>query len=127
MDLIEQLKNFTVQTKAKKVDYYITVYATLMEKLEKPSEHFRNYNLSLLVDRDYEKVIDTVSKIDQALEKDLAPSSFSNSDVSPSFVPLIIIPYPQVSFLLLYVFHLHNLPLILTPVIDTLGGFLFPL
>ena len=86
MDLIKQLKNVAVQIKDKKADYYITVYATLMEKLVKPAEHFRNYILSLLEDRDYEKVIEAVSKLDKALEKDLTPSSFSNSDVSPSFV-----------------------------------------
>ena len=74
MDLIEQLKNVAVQIKDKKADYYITVYATLMEKLVKPAEHFRNYILSLLGDRDYEKVIEAVSKIDKALEKDLTPS-----------------------------------------------------
>ena len=43
MDLIEQLKNVAVQIKDKKEDYHITVYATLMEKLVKPAEDFRNY------------------------------------------------------------------------------------
>ena len=57
MDLIEQLKNVAVQIKDKKADYYITVYATLIEELVKPAEHFRNYILSLLGDRDYENVI----------------------------------------------------------------------
>ena len=98
MDLIEQLKNVSVQIKDKKADYYITVYSTLMEKLVKPAEHFRNYILSLLGDRDYEKVTEAVSKIDKALEKDLTPSSFSNSDVSPSFVPPYYNPLPSRKF-----------------------------
>ena len=118
IDLIEQLKNVSVQIKDKKADYYTTVYSALMEKLVKPAEHFRNYILSLLGDRDYEKVIEAVLKIDKALEKDLTPSSFSNSDVSnsdvsPSFVPPYYNPLPHVSFPPLYVFHLYNLPLIL--------------
>ena len=104
MDLIEQLKNVSVQIKDKKADYYITVYSTLIEKLVKPAEHFRNNILSLLGDRDYETVIEAVSKIDKALEKDLTPSSFNNLDVSPSFFPLITIPCPHVSFPPPYVF-----------------------
>ena len=104
MDLIEQLKNVAVQIKYKKADYYITVLATLMEKLVKPAEHFRNYILSLFGDRDYEKVIEAVSKTDKALEKDLTPSSFSNSDVSPSFVPPYYNPLPPRKFPPLYIF-----------------------
>ena len=42
MDLIKQLKNVSVQIKDKKADYYITVYSTMMEKLVKPEEHFRD-------------------------------------------------------------------------------------
>ena len=69
-----------------------------MEKLVKPAEHFRNYILSLLGDRDYEKIIEAVSKIYKALEKDLTPSSFSNSDVSPSVIPSYYNPLPPVDF-----------------------------
>ena len=70
---MEQLKNVATQLKDKKADYYSTVYSTLVERMSKPPEHFRNYILSLLGDRDYEKVVETVAKIDKAFDKDLLP------------------------------------------------------
>ena len=123
MDLIEQLKNVAVQIKDKKADYYITVYATLMEQLVKPAEHFRNYILSLLGDTDYKKVIEAVSKIDKAIEKDLTPSSFSNSVVSPSFVPPYYNPLPPRKFSSSLRFSFPQFTPYSTPVIDTLGDF----
>ena len=55
--------------KDKKADYYSTVHATQVEKIAKPTDHFKNYVLALLADRHYEKVIETCPKFIRFLKK----------------------------------------------------------
>ena len=55
LGLVEQLNNIAVNLKDKKADSYSTVRTTLVEKIAKPTEHFKNYVLALLGDRDYKK------------------------------------------------------------------------
>ena len=104
---MEQLKNVATQMKDKKADYYSTVYSTLVERMSKPPEHFRNYILSLLGDRDYEKVVETVAKIDKAFDND--PPATSTADTSyrssPFFFPPQFLP-PQPSVFPLSTFSL---------------------
>ena len=69
--------------KDKKADYYSRVHATQVEKIAKPTDHFKNYVLALLGDRDYETVIETVSKIDKVFEKDSSSSPSSSTSNSP--------------------------------------------
>ena len=49
-----------VSVKDKKADYFTTVYAKLVDRITKPEELFKSYVLSLLSDREYEKVAETV-------------------------------------------------------------------
>ena len=74
MELIENLKSVAIQCRDKKADYYFTVHVKLLERISKPAEQFKSYVLSLLADRDYEKIIDAVAKVDKAFGND-TPSS----------------------------------------------------
>ena len=65
--------------------------------MSKPPEHFRNYILSLLGDRDYEKVIETVAKID----KDPPATSTADTSYRSSpffFPPKFLPPQPRLFF-----------------------------
>ena len=84
----------------KKTDYYSTVHATLVEKIAKPTEHFKNYVLAMLGDRDYEEVVETVSKIDKVFEKDSPSPSASHSLLGdgPYFPPAFYNSPPALRF-----------------------------
>lgn len=82
LELIENLKNVAVQCKDKKADYFTTVHAKLLERLSRPADQFKSYILSLLADRDYERIIDAVAKVDRAFSDN--PSS--NSSPGPGTV-----------------------------------------
>ena len=81
--MVEQLANVSLQVKDKKADYYATVYSTLQERSSKPEEQFKSYVLSLLGDREYEKVVESLAKVDKAFNQD-ATSSPGPSVVSQS-------------------------------------------
>ena len=59
---IEQLKIVSQELKDKKGDVFASVYATLLERVSHPNSHFKEYVLSLLGDRDYAKIMETVTK-----------------------------------------------------------------
>ena len=63
MDVVEQLANVSLQAKDKRADYYATVYSTLQERISKSAEQFKSYVLSLLGDREYEKVVESLAKL----------------------------------------------------------------
>ena len=65
---IEQLKVISRELKDKKADFFASVYATLLERVNRPNSHFKDYVLSLLGDRDYEKIMEAVTKIDKNFE-----------------------------------------------------------
>ena len=71
--MVEQLKNVAQQVKDKKADFYATVFSSLQERIDRPLEHFRSYVLSLLGDREYEKVVDSIAKVDRAFNRDTVP------------------------------------------------------
>ena len=73
LELVEHLKNVAQQIKDKKADYFATVYATLQERIHTSPEQFRLYVLSLLGDRDYDKVVESIAKVDKAFCKDITP------------------------------------------------------
>ena len=57
LHMAEQLKTVATQVSDKKADFYSSVHFTLTEKITKPPEQFKSYILSLLGDRDYEKIV----------------------------------------------------------------------
>ena len=56
--------------------------------MSKPPKHFRNYILSYLGDRDYEKVIETVTKIHKAFDKDAPAMSTADTGLPHFSFPL---------------------------------------
>ena len=81
VDMVEQLANVSLQVKDKKADYYATVHSTLQERISKSAEQFKSYVLSLLGDREYEKVVESLAKVDKAFNQD------TTSSPGPSVVP----------------------------------------
>ena len=80
LELIENLKSVAIQCRDKKADYCSTVHVKLLERISKPAEQFKNYVLSLLADRDYEKIIDAVAKVDEAFGNDTPSSAHLDLD-----------------------------------------------
>ena len=103
LELTENLKSVAIECRDKKADYYSTVHVKLLERVSKPAEQFKSYVLSLLADRDYEKIIDAVAKVDKVfcnktpssahLDLDMygptpsAPPVFSHSPTHSGFLP----------------------------------------
>ncbi len=58
LDMAAELKNVAVGSKDKKADYYSSVHATLMERINKPTEQFKSYLHALIGDRDYDKIVE---------------------------------------------------------------------
>ena len=85
VDMVEELANVSLQVKDKKADYYATVYSTLQERISKSAEQFKSYVLSLLGDREYEKVVESLAKVDKAF----------NQDTTSSPGPLVVPQSPQ--------------------------------
>ena len=67
ISLVESLEYTAKSTAHEKASYYQVVLLSLKEKLSTPVDKFRSYFLSLLGDRDYEKVLTTMAKVDKAL------------------------------------------------------------
>ena len=82
MEMAESLRNVALQVKDKKADYYASVYAILQERISKPTEQFKNYVLSLLGDRDKEKIMEAVNKVDKSYTKRMSGARHS-SDCRP--------------------------------------------
>ena len=68
LEKIETLKIVSKDLKDKKCDYYASTHAALLERINKPTNVFKDYVLSLLGGRDYEKIIESVSKIDKSFK-----------------------------------------------------------
>ena len=64
----------------------------MQERIDRPLEHFRSYVLSLLGDREYEKVVDSIAKVDRAFNRDTVPSP------GPLIAPRISPFFPAPSF-----------------------------
>ena len=76
LELIEGLKNAAILCKDKKADFYTTVHINLLERMDKPAEHFKGYILLALIgDREYEKIMESVAKIDKSLAQATPVSS----------------------------------------------------
>ena len=80
---MDDLRNVALQLKHKKADYFKSVHAILLERIAKPVDQFKSYVLSLLGDRDYDKIMEAVGKVDKNLSQD--SSSQDGHLATPSF------------------------------------------
>lgn len=69
LQLVESLKNAAQDLKHEKARYYKLTFETLRCKMGQTDEMFRNYLLPLLGDRDHEKILDLVAKVDKRNEQ----------------------------------------------------------
>ena len=89
-----------------KADCYSTVHVKLLERISKTAEQFKNYVLSLLADRDYERIIDAIAKVEKAFRNDTPSSANLDLDMydptpsGPRFfpIPLYSQAFPPSSF-----------------------------
>ena len=89
LEKVDSLKTISRELKDEKADYYATVYAILAERIEKPKEQFKQYMLSLLGDKDYDKILNSLSKVDKTYRDDKkAPVSTATNSVVPPSAPL---------------------------------------
>ena len=65
LELVDSLKNSAHDAKHEKEHYYRLVYETLRSKLDRSDQQFRDLLLPLLGDKDYEKVLDVVTKVEK--------------------------------------------------------------
>ena len=65
LDLVEALKNAAQDAKHEKAGFYKFAFETLRGKINEPNEQFRNFLLPLLGDKDQEKVLDVVAKVEK--------------------------------------------------------------
>ena len=73
LEFIGNLKDSAANCKDKKADYYASVHSKLMERISKAVDQFRSYILALLGDRDYEKIVESLAKVDKACEEMSTP------------------------------------------------------
>ena len=73
LEFIGNLKDSAANCKDKTADYYASVHSKLMERISKPIDQFRSYILALLGDRDYEKIVESLAKVDKACQEMSAP------------------------------------------------------
>ena len=65
LDLLEALKNAAQDTKHEKAGYFRLAFETLRGKADEPNDQFRNFLLPLLGDKDQEKVLEVVAKVEK--------------------------------------------------------------
>ena len=91
IEKIEYLKHVTRDLKDKKADYYSSVYSILLEHINNNGDQFKTYVLALLGDRDYERIIEAVNKVDETFNKTTNPSTHNSA-----LAPRIPTPVPAV-------------------------------
>ena len=65
LDLLEALKNAAQDTKHEKAGFYRLTFETLRGKVDAPNDQFRNFLLPLLGNKDQEKVLEVVTKVER--------------------------------------------------------------
>ena len=65
LDLLEALKNTACDVRHEKGGYFRLVYETLRGKLDQPNQMFRSFLLPLLGDKDHEKILGIVAKVEK--------------------------------------------------------------
>ena len=72
MDLLLGLKLVARETKHSKASYYATVLEAMREKLSSPDDQIKKYVSLLLGDKDYERVMEAMAKVDKATKASAA-------------------------------------------------------
>ena len=85
LEKAEHLKFFARESKDKRADYYATVHSALLERINRPTDQFKSYVLALLGDREYEKIVEAIGKVDKSFQ----PRRDSN------YNPFAAYPRPQ--------------------------------
>ena len=62
---MKALKNPVQDTKHEKAGYYYLTFETLRGKVDQPNDQFCNFLLPLLGDKDQEKVLEVVTKVEK--------------------------------------------------------------
>jgi hypothetical protein len=65
LDLLEAIKNSAKDTNHEKANYYRLTYETLRSKINTSDEQFRELLLPLLGDKDHERILDIVAKVEK--------------------------------------------------------------
>ena len=65
LNMLEALKNAAQDAKHEKTGYYKYTFEILREKVALPNDHFRNFLLPLLGDKDQERVLDVIAKVEK--------------------------------------------------------------
>ena len=65
LDLFDPLTNATQDTKHKKAGYFRLAFETLCGKADELNDQFHNFLLPLLGDKDQEKVLEVVAKVEK--------------------------------------------------------------
>ena len=65
LDLLKALKNAAQDAKHEKAGYYCLTFEILRGKVYEPNDQFRNFLLPLLGDKDQEKVLEVVTKVEK--------------------------------------------------------------
>ena len=68
MDLLLGLKLVARETRHPKAGYYSAVLEAMRERFQSPPDQFKKYILVLLGDKDHEKVLDSLAKVDKAYQ-----------------------------------------------------------
>ena len=66
LELVDALKNAAHDSRHEKEAYYRLVFEMPRGKLDQPSNQFRNFIFPLLGDKDHEKVLDVVAKVEKS-------------------------------------------------------------
>jgi len=77
LELVDALKNAAHDSKHEKEAYYRLVFETLRGKLDQTNDQFRNFIFPLLGDKDHEKVLDVVVKVEKNNIRQMQKSSGS--------------------------------------------------
>ena len=65
LEKVERLKHIAAEEKNTKADFFGSVHSTLLDRIQKPTEQFENYVLALLGDREYERIVEAVGKVNK--------------------------------------------------------------
>ena len=65
LELLEALKNAAQDVKHEKTGYFWLTFETLRTKMNQSNEQFRNFLLLLLGDKDHEKILEIVARVEK--------------------------------------------------------------
>ena len=79
LDLLVNLKIVAKESKHERSGFFNAVLFAVQEKMAVPEAMFKHYLLALLCDKDHEKVLDAIAKVDKSLSSSVAAQVPSDS------------------------------------------------